>query len=229
MHTFLLTSISTIRTQATQAAHVAEEWVYQAFCDLKEESKSYAAQKSLTLSDKKLKETLLKLAKCDKARKNAEASIESSERQAQKQLIHLREVESQLAIARMTISELKKELSQKDAEMNRVEQVAYDQGQKEIEAHLKSQLPVVCRSFCLQTQIEALNAIGVDPNLELRNPEKAFYPPAIQMRPVIQPSVNTFFPTPTSSIENLPPNSNTSVLPKPNQLNSSRAPLPLPS
>jgi len=51
----------------------------------------------------------------------------------------------------MTIFELKKELSQKDAEMNKVEQVAYDQGQKETAAHLKSQLPVVCRSFCLQT------------------------------------------------------------------------------
>ena len=40
----------------------------------------------------------------------------------------MREVKSQLAIARMTISELKKELSQKDEEMNMFEQTAYDQG-----------------------------------------------------------------------------------------------------
>ena len=70
-------------TQATQAAHVAEEWVDQAFHDMKEEeSKHFAAQKSQAATDKKLKETLLKLAECDKARKRAEASIESTERQA---------------------------------------------------------------------------------------------------------------------------------------------------
>ena len=40
-------------------------------------------QKSHALTDKKLKETVLKLAECDKARKNAKASIESSKRQAQ--------------------------------------------------------------------------------------------------------------------------------------------------
>ncbi|KAK7854152.1 cinnamoyl-coa reductase 2, partial [Quercus suber] len=44
---------------------------------LDKESKRYAAQKFLTLTDKKLKETLLKLAECDKARKSAKASIES--------------------------------------------------------------------------------------------------------------------------------------------------------
>ena len=83
MHTFLLISISAIHAQATQVAHVAEEWVDQAFHDLKEEeSKRYAAQKSSSLTDKKLKETLLKLAESDKARKSVEASIESTERQA---------------------------------------------------------------------------------------------------------------------------------------------------
>ena len=35
---------------------------------------------------KKLKETLLKLSKCDKARKSAKATIESFERQAREQL-----------------------------------------------------------------------------------------------------------------------------------------------
>nr|POE55962.1 hypothetical protein CFP56_64384 [Quercus suber] len=65
---------------ATQAAHVVEEWVDQAFHDQKEEeSKCYTAQKSLAQIDKKLKETLLKLSECNKARKSAEASIESSE------------------------------------------------------------------------------------------------------------------------------------------------------
>ena len=48
-----------------------------------EESKCYAVEKAQAQSDKKLKETLVKLTKCDKARKSAEASIESFERQAQ--------------------------------------------------------------------------------------------------------------------------------------------------
>ena len=44
--------------------------------------------------EKKLKETFLKLVECDKARKSVEASIESIERQAQEQLLQLRDAES---------------------------------------------------------------------------------------------------------------------------------------
>ena len=91
-------------------------------------------------------------------------------------------------------------------------QIAFEQGQKETDAHLKSQLLVVCRSFCLQTRIEALNAAGVDSNSELRNLEKAFYPSAIKARLVNQPFVSTFGPTPMSSVENPPPKSSTTTL-----------------
>lgn len=165
--------------------------------------------------EKKLKETFLKLVECDKARKNVEASIESTERQAQEQLLQLRDAESQLAIAQTTIFELKKELSQKDEEMNKVEQITYDQGQKETKAHLKSQLPVVCHSFCLQTRIEPFNAVGVDPASELRNPKRAFYPPAIKARLATQPPVSTSSPAPTSSTKNPPPKSSAIVVAQP--------------
>ena len=66
------------------------------------------------------------MAECDKARKSVEALIESTERQAREQLLQLKEAESQLSISQTTISKLKKELSQKDKEMNKVEQTAYD-------------------------------------------------------------------------------------------------------
>ena len=66
------------------------------------------------------------MAECDKARKSAKALIESTERQAREQLLQLKEAESQLSISRTTISKLKKELSQKDKEMNKVEQTVYD-------------------------------------------------------------------------------------------------------
>ena len=95
--------------------------------------------------------------------------------------------------------------------MNMFEQIAYDQGQKETEAHLKSQLLVVCRSFCLQTWIEALNVAGVNSNSQLRNLEKAFYPPTIRARPISHPSISTSGPTPTSSAENPPPKSSTTA------------------
>ena len=66
------------------------------------------------------------MAECDKAKKSAEALIESTERQAREQLLQLKEAESQFSISRTTISKLKKELSQKDKEMNKVEQTVYD-------------------------------------------------------------------------------------------------------
>lgn len=68
-------------------------------------------QKFLAQTDKNLKETFLILSECDKARKSAEALIESSGTQAREQLLHLREVESQLTIAQTTIFELKKQLN----------------------------------------------------------------------------------------------------------------------
>ena len=70
--------------QATQVAHVVEEWVDQALHEKKEkESKRYTAQRTQAQTDKKLKETLSKLSECDKAKKNVEALIESTGRQTQ--------------------------------------------------------------------------------------------------------------------------------------------------
>ena len=63
-----------------QAVHVVEEWVDHTLYEKKEELKRYVAQKAQTQTDKKLKETLLKLTKCYKARKSVETSIESIER-----------------------------------------------------------------------------------------------------------------------------------------------------
>ena len=95
--------------------------------------------------------------------------------------------------------------------MDKVEQTAQDQGQKETEAHLKSQLLVVCHSFCLQTWIEAINTVRVDPNSELRNLEKAFYPLVIRACPVSQSLASTSAPTPASSTTNPQPKSSTTA------------------
>nr|POF00739.1 hypothetical protein CFP56_77029 [Quercus suber] len=57
------------------------------------------ALKAQAKNNKKLKKTLLKLTKCDRARKGIEAFIKSSERQVQKQLHHMKEAEDQFALA----------------------------------------------------------------------------------------------------------------------------------
>ena len=50
---------------------MVKEWVDQALYEnKKEESKCYATQKAQAQTYKKLKETLSKLSKCDKARKS---------------------------------------------------------------------------------------------------------------------------------------------------------------
>lgn len=72
---------------------MAEEWVDQALYEKKEESRRYAAEKAQAQANKKLKETLLKLLECDKARKSVKASIKNSEKQAREQLHHLKEAE----------------------------------------------------------------------------------------------------------------------------------------
>ena len=83
------------------------------------------------------------------------------------------------------------ELAQKTKEMGKVEQIAYDMEQKEIEAHLKSQFPIVCRKFRLWTWIEALNAGSVNLSLELRNSKKVFYPQAIRAQASAPPLTNS--------------------------------------
>ena len=80
------------------------------------------------------------------------------------------------------MGELAKELEKKDDAIAKIEQATYKLGQKETEAHLKSQITTVCRGFCLRTWIKALNAAGVDQSSELRNLEKMFYPLAIRVK-----------------------------------------------
>ena len=101
--------------------------------------------------------------------------------------------------------ELTKELEQKAEEMNKIEQAAYDLGQKETAAHLKSQILVVCRDFCLWTWNEALNAANVDPSSEPRNPKKVFYPPAIKEKTLALTPLNSATPAQLMHVEDQPP------------------------
>ena len=80
------------------------------------------------------------------------------------------------------MGELTNELEKKDDAIAKLEQAAYNLGQKKIEAHLKSQITTICWGFCLRTWIKALNATGVDQSSELKDLEKVFYPLAIKVK-----------------------------------------------
>ena len=73
-----------------------------------------------------------------------------------------------------------KELEKKDDTITKIEQAAYNLGQKETKAYLKSQIMTVRQGFCLRTWIKALNAAEVDQSSKLKDPEKVFYPPSYQ-------------------------------------------------
>ena len=103
------------------------------------------------------------------------------------------------------ITELTKELEQKAEEMNKVEQAAYYLGQKETATHLKSQILVVCRDFCLWTWNKALNVVGVDPSFELRNPEKVFYPSTIREKTSTSTPLSTAALAQLVHVEDQPP------------------------
>ena len=50
----------------------------------------------------------------------------------------------------------------------------------ETQAHLKAQIPGVCRLYCSQVWNEALKRAGVEASSDLWKAESIFYPPAIR-------------------------------------------------
>ena len=91
---FNFTSCPSLFVQAVQAAHVAEEWVDHAHSKLKdEEACCIAALKAKVVSEKKTKESLLKLAEAERDRKNDEAALARVEKQAEDQRLHLKKAE----------------------------------------------------------------------------------------------------------------------------------------
>ena len=143
-----------------------------------------------------------KLTAEEQARKSADSTLDSAERQAESQRKLTREANDQLAATKEQLATLRKQLEETqrlrdqaektkveaeeakakaEREKEETEQHGYDVGVAETKDALKAEVPTVCRAFCAQTWKEALNRAGIDASSELRKPENIFFPPALQV------------------------------------------------
>lgn len=98
------------------------------------------------------------------------------------------------------LKQLQKQLEAKDAEKAKAEQVAYDASMTKTTKSLTAQLMDVAQAFCLEVWGQALTAIGVSADLELRAPDRVYYLPALRLAlNSSQPSLDVSS-TPTSSL-----------------------------
>ena len=63
---------------------------------------------------------------------------------------------------------------------DKAEEEGYEAGVAETQAHLKAQIPGVCRLYCSQVWNETLKRAGVKVSSDLWKVESVFYPPAIR-------------------------------------------------
>ena len=169
-----------------------EEWVDHSL-DLvrKAENKLEVAEKAHVETDKKLKETLAQLTKVEKAQRNAESTLKGYEKQVTNALEAQRKVENKMALTMLELKQTKKQLETNEAEISQAEQAAYDASMTKATENLTAQFKDVVQSFCLEVWGQALNAIGVSIESELRAPNKVYYTPALLLVPTSpQPSIN---------------------------------------
>ena len=169
-----------------------EEWVDHSL-DLvrKAENKLEAAEKAHVEMDKKLKETLAQLTEVEKAQRNTESTLKGYEKQATNALEAQRKVENKMALTMVELKQTKKQLKTNKAEISQAEQAAYDASMTKATESLTAQLKDVAQSFCLEVWGQALNAVGVSIESELRAPNKVYYTPALLLVPTSpQPSTN---------------------------------------
>ena len=77
-----------------------------------------------------------------------------------------------------------------------VERVSYEHGVEDTENRLAEDVVGVCRDYCTETQIKALNNAGVPADSKLRKAESIFFPEHIQEAPADLPSTALPLPPP---------------------------------
>lgn len=88
----------------------------------------------------------------------------------------------------------------KEAEKAQAEQAAYDAGMAKTIASLTAQFRDVGRAFSQEVWDEAMNAARVDPESELRAPDRVYYPPALRLAPAPpQPTMAPSFALPSTT------------------------------
>ena len=207
---YLFIMLLTLFFQAVQAIFKAEEITNFCYQQLDNERKRrVSAVQSFNIANQSIKDLRQKLAEQEKARKSADSALEGAQRQAEEQRQLLREAKDQLASSKEEIATLKKKLEEAqklkdhveklraEAEKVKVEvekakvevkkardeakQHGYDVGIAKTEDTFWAQVLTVCRTYCTQTQEEALNQAGVEASSKLRRLESIFFPPAIRV------------------------------------------------
>ncbi|KAK9989227.1 hypothetical protein SO802_029466 [Lithocarpus litseifolius] len=181
--------------EAVQAAFHAEEIVGMAHRRAKDkEARRIFTVDAFRVAEKSIQELHTKLVEEEREKKSAAAALDSAKRQAEGQRVLLRKVEDQLASSKQQIITLQKKLeeAQKAKELaekakeeaettkDEVEQQGYDIGVVETEDALRAEVLGVCRDYCSQVWIEALNQAKVEASSILRKAENIYYPPAVQ-------------------------------------------------
>ena len=179
---------------------MAEKWVDHSL-DMarKAKNKLEAAEKAHMDTDKKLKETLAQLIEVKKAHRNVESALKGYEKQAVEALEAQKKAENKMALTVVELKQAKKQLKAKETEKSQAKQAAYDTSMTKAAESLIAQLRDITWAFCLEVWGQALSAVGVSTESELRAPDKVYYPPALRLAPTSpQPPVDPS-PTPPSS------------------------------
>lgn len=136
--------------KVVQAIHRAEEIVISSHKMMKEEDgRRTAVVKAFELAKKKSQELTAKLIEIDRDKKNAEATLDLAERQAEAQHKQLRQAKDDLSAARGQIKILSKKLEEAEKDKEQAEQEGYEVGVAKTEEALRVEVAEVCTFYCL--------------------------------------------------------------------------------
>ena len=126
----------------------------------------------------------------ERARRSAEVGPKNAQDQVEDQRKKLYLTEIEMATQKQLVLDLKDELEKSKAAAQKVEEAteasrlaSYEQGVQETEARLVDDLVEVCRDYCKEVWLEALNLTRVLIDSERREAKNIFYPPDIREVP----------------------------------------------
>lgn len=156
-------------------------------------------------SKQKNKELASKLMAEEKARLSAEAGLKNAEDQAKDQRKRLYHTEIELATTKQQVLELSADLEKAKVATRMVEkatevskQASYELGVQETEVRLTNELAEVCKDYCKEVGLEALNCARVPATLEWTEARNIYYPLNIREVPAELPPSTALAPLPLS-------------------------------
>ena len=132
--------------------------------------------------EQKNKELTTKLTTDERGRKSAKVSLKNAQMQTEEQRQKLHYTEIELATAKQQVVDLKAKLKKAkeaaqvaQAAVDAVGQKFYDLRVRETEVRLTDELAGVCKDYCLEVWIEALNQAGAPATSKWRKAENVYY------------------------------------------------------